>query len=317
MIRRFLVIIALVIVGSFISLPAATAKETPKFEFMLISHTTVSPFWTPVRKGMRDAAEMLGVNAQFIGPTTFSPSMQVDMFESGIAKRVDGIGTTMTDPTAFEAPTKKALKKGIPVIAFNTDDSDSERLAYIGEPWHVAGHLQGKIIAEHVPGEVEAVVTVCEPGHAQLEDRAKSCREILEEHNMKVYRLNTSTQAAEAIGKFKGFFRSHPNIKVVASTAEDVRFAAQALKELGYKPDEVYVAGYNLVPVQLELLREGYIDLLMDQQPYLQGFYTVVQLYLCKKYGFHPSNVNTASGYVTRENSDIEKLLEFAEAGYR
>ncbi len=42
----------------------------------------------------------------------------------------------------------------------------------------------------------------------------------------------------------------------------------------------VKAGGYDLTPITQKLLAAGQIDFTIDQQPYLQGFFPVVQLYL-------------------------------------
>ena len=63
------------------------------------------------------------------------------------------------------------------------------------------------------------------------------------------------------------------------------------------------------------LEKEGYVDVVSDQQPYLQGFLPVVQVCLTKKYGFAGLHIDTGTGIVTKEQIDyIENLVN---QGYR
>jgi simple sugar transport system substrate-binding protein len=59
------------------------------------------------------------------------------------------------------------------------------------------------------------------------------------------------------------------------------------------------------VPKTVELLRDGHIDFTIDQQPYLQGFYPVVQLYLYKISGglTGPADTNTGLVFVTQDDA--------------
>ena len=43
--------------------------------------------------------------------------------------------------------------------------------------------------------------------------------------------------------------------------------------------------GYDLLPGTLELIDKGFLNFTIDQQPYLQGFYPVIQLFLYKLSG--------------------------------
>ena len=76
-----------------------------------------------------------------------------------------------------------------------------------------------------------------------------------------------------------------------------------------------YAAGFDLSPEILRLVKEGMIDFTIDQQPYVQGFYPVVQLALYCRYGIAPSNMDSGAGIISRENAD--EVMEFSARGYR
>ncbi|GAG58189.1 unnamed protein product, partial [marine sediment metagenome] len=48
------------------------------------------------------------------------------MLNSAIATKPDGIAVTITDPAALDAPLRKAIAAGIPVIAINVPDPRPE-----------------------------------------------------------------------------------------------------------------------------------------------------------------------------------------------
>ncbi len=60
--------------------------------------------------------------------------------------------------------------------------------------------------------------------------------------------------------------------------------------------------GYDLLPGTLRLIQNGSLQFTIDQQPYLQGFYPVVQLFLYKLSGglVAPSDTNTGLLFVTK-----------------
>ena len=46
------------------------------------------------------------------------------------------------------------------------------------------------------------------------------------------------------------------------------------------KGKDIKGGGYDLVPITLQLIKSGDLEFTIDQQPYLQGFYPVMQLFL-------------------------------------
>ena len=62
--------------------------------------------------------------------------------------------------------------------------------------------------------------------------------------------------------------------------------------------------GYDLTPVTLPLINEGVLSFTIDQQPYLQGWLPVLQLFFYKYSSglVAPSNTNTGIAFVTKAN---------------
>src|SRR3989454_12341555 len=66
----------------------------------------------------------------------------------------------------------------------------------------------------------------------------------------------------------------------------------------------VHAGGYDLLPKTLTEIQGGNLDFTIDQQPYLQGFVPVIQLFLFKLSGGlqQPSNTNTGLLFVAKNN---------------
>jgi simple sugar transport system substrate-binding protein len=57
---------------------------------------------------------------------------------------------------------------------------------------------------------------------------------------------------------------------------------AQTIQKHNLRNKGVKGGGYDLTPITQKLLADDQIDFTIDQQPYLQGFLPVLQLYLYK-----------------------------------
>ncbi|MBD3308779.1 substrate-binding domain-containing protein [candidate division KSB3 bacterium] len=295
--------------------------QEPKYRFALVVHVAGTPFWTPVKKGAEDAAQLVGVEAQFMGPEEFSIQREVDFLESAIAQGFDGIGVAIADREALDKPIANAREKGIPVIAFNIDDNTTpnERMAFVGQSFIIAGNLVGEHLleGEEIPEDAEAVVLIGEPGNSALEDRATGIEQILvDKYGIKTERFSAPlADPSTAIDMLKSYIRSHENLKIIAATEFASAFAGKAMEELGMEPGQLLVAGFDLVPDQLDMIKKGYVKFTIDQQPYLQGFQTVMMLYLHKEFGLAPTDINTGVAIV--DQSNVDEVVKLSEMGYR
>ena len=72
----------------------------------------------------------------------------------------------------------------------------------------------------------------------------------------------------------------HPNTKgMFAVDAGSTQGVAQTIQKHSLK-GKVMGGGYDLTPITQQLLASGFIQFTIDQQPYLQGFLPILQLYL-------------------------------------
>ncbi len=315
MFKRAMVPVSLVLLALLVTATVITAQEGPRYRFILVAHNVSVPFWVPVRKGAEDAGELLGVDVQFTGPTDFNLPRQRDILQAAIASGVDGIGTTMPDTEAFDDIVDDALAAGIPIIAFNADD-DNARMAYIGQDNYEAGRAMGRHIIELLPDGGHLLLAMHTAGHLSLEERMAGLREVLDEAGNFTYDvIATTTDLVRATSLVASYYEGHPDTVGMFGVDDIVGSAFAQFIDQADLAGEVFCGGFDLVPDIMLAIADGRCQFTIDQQPYLQGFQTVVQLYLYNEYGLAPTDINTGIAAVTA--SDVERVMELAEQGYR
>ena len=70
---------------------------------------------------MEDAASILNVDAIFTGSTGADIDEQNRMIRQFADEGVDGIAVNIINPVAYNDAIAYAMKKGVPVVAFNVD----------------------------------------------------------------------------------------------------------------------------------------------------------------------------------------------------
>ena len=79
--------------------------------------------------------------------------------------------------------------------------------------------------------------------------------------------------------------------------------------------DDIYAAGFDLSSATLEAIRGNWTDLVLDQQPFLQGYLPIVQICMSQMYGFSGLQIDTGSGFAHKDN--VEQLAPLVEAQIR
>ena len=111
------------------------------------------------------------------------------------------------------------------------------------------------------------------------------------------------------------FLSANKECNVVIGTGQaDTEGAGLAIEKSGAHSD-YFIAGFDLSPEIMRMLKEGVIFCTVDQQPYIQGFYPVMQLSQFCRFGIKPMNIDSGAAIITREN--IRAKPELSEQNYR
>lgn len=299
----------------FGGLSAEVVQAEEDYSFTLVAHSSAIAFWRPVQRGMEDAGEQLGVDVTFTGPAEMDHAEQVSIIESLIIGEEDGIATTLTDPSAYDSIVREALDDGIPILAFNADAPDNDRMAFIGQDEFTAGQELAYQIIEYVGEEGNIVLTTEAPGHTALEERIDGARSVLEEYDYEIDLLDTTTDLTTAMETIMDYHAGNPDVDGwfgVSATATEA--GVHAVEHLGVA-GEVFAGGFDLTPDTLAGIQDGYAQFTIDQHPYLQGYYAVHALYLYNEYGIHPVDIDTGGGVIDADNVDL--VIDLADEGYR
>ena len=84
----------------------------------------------------------------------------------------------------------------------------------------------------------------------------------------------------QELSSVDSYVAAHPTYKgFFAVDGGSTQSIGQAIQKHGLK-GKVAGGGYDLTPVTQQTLAAGYLNFTIDQQPYLQGFFPILELYL-------------------------------------
>lgn len=314
-----LLLVVLLVVGVFAPMAAAQVKE---LDFVIITHSATIDFWIPLVKGAQDAAAMISaydpnvkINVTHTGPSLFNVAEQVNIMENVIQSGVDGIISTLPDPTAFDDPVQRALDAGIPVIATNADAGpDNPRLAYVGQSDYSAGRVLAQQVINAIGTSGKIAIGVEDLGHTSLAERLRGVTSVLDETDIEYTILQTTPDLTQGAAIFETYLIANPDAKAIISVDANTQSHGVVIRNLGLE-GKVISGGWDLVPTTIENIQDGYTKFVIDQQPYVQGFYPVLALYLYHQYGIAPADMDSGAGVVGPHN--IDEVVSLAEQGYR
>jgi simple sugar transport system substrate-binding protein len=124
----------------------------------------------------------------------------------------------------------------------------------------------------------------------------------------------TNANASAGVPIFTGVFSKDPDIKLVVTDHGNLTGTIQTfLEAAGKKPGDVYAAGFDMSGNAITAIKGGWLQLVIDQQQYLQGYFGVLQICLTKKYNFAGLQIDTGAGFADKNNVDALAALVQAQ----
>jgi simple sugar transport system substrate-binding protein len=258
-----------------------TFGSSKKLKFVFVNHVTTNPFFVPTRYGAQDACDLLGCEYQWTGSENSNVNEMVNAMSTAITGGADGIAVALVDNKAFNAPTDSAIKAGIPVVGYNADAASNSRLAYIGQDLFASGQAMGKRIVELV-GQGDVAMFIATPGSTNLQPRIDGALSVLKANSaIKTSTVATGAAVPAELSTVDSYVTGHSGVKgLFAVDAGSTQSVAQVMQKYSLRGKGVKGGGYDITPTTQKLLAADQIDFTIDQQPYLQGFLPVLELYL-------------------------------------
>lgn len=305
----------------------ATAQD--KLQIVFAHHSSASnTFWQAVKKGFEDACGKVDAECQMLfTQTEGSVTEQLANIEAAIARNPDALLTTIVDNEALDEPIQRARDAGITVIAVNVDDLEgakgNARQAFIGQGFQAAGYSLGQAQSANFPAEgpIRVLVGISAPGQNWSEQRGQGVINFLEEYKASSGRditwekIDSGTDLAVTSDRVGAYLAGHPDLTAYFDTGFWHASVARVLADRGDAPGRVLLAGFDLVPEVIEQMKAGYVQVEVDQQPYMQGFMPVMEVYLAKNFGLAPTDIDTGQGIVKAEDAD--SIMDLSAKGLR
>jgi simple sugar transport system substrate-binding protein len=286
--------------------------KTPKWKFVFVNHVTTNSFFTPTQYGAQDACALLNCSFQWTGSKDSIVPEMVNATNAAISAKADGLAIAVVDKVAFRAPIDKALAAGIPVVSYNADgakgDPGSNRLAYIGQDLYTSGFQMGQRIASLMQGG-PAVGFIATPGSLNIQPRIDGAQDAIKASGkpIKFTAVASGAELPKELSTIDAYAQGHKDIKgMFAVDAGSTENVGKVVAKYNLKDKGVVAGGFDLNPATLTAVKAGNLDFTIDQQPYLQGFLTVLSLWLYKLSGglATPAMTDTGLLFVTKQNVD-------------
>jgi simple sugar transport system substrate-binding protein len=267
-----------------------------------------------VYNGALAAAKDTGADVQYVW-SDWDPAKMTTQFTQAVATKPDGIAI-MGHPgdIAFDPLIDQAESQGIIVTSMNTQlplaqaKYASKGFGYVGAILYQAGYALGQEAFKRSGAKAgDKAFLWGLLSQAGRGERTKGVKDALEKNGMKVVYQEidpaTNKSAAAGVPVFTGIMSANPDIKLIVTDHGNLTGTVQTfLEAAGKKPGDIYAAGFDMSGNAVTAIQKGWLQLVIDQQQYLQGYFGVLQICLTKNYGFAGLQIDTGAGFADKDN---------------
>lgn len=254
-----------------------TSKEPIKPKIVLISHIKTNPYWLSIKAGAEKAAKERGAVVEFLGPTTASTEEGLKLFEMAESAKVSGIVTYVQEEGKYTKDINRAMEKGIPVVTIDSDEENSNRLAYVGTNNILAGQVAGAEAVRQIGRDGNIAIVMGGKDVKNQKERVEGFKEyITSNSNLKIVDVDSSDAMlleAEIITR-KILNRNNKVDALFCTSALDGIGAAKAVNDLNDK-GKVKIICFDDLDETLNNIQSGLVAATVVQKSNEMGYRAV------------------------------------------
>jgi rhamnose transport system substrate-binding protein len=277
--RTFYFVLALVMVLSLMlsaCAPAATPAPEPTaapaetsapaagpMTFVLVPKNLGNPYFDTANNGAQEAAKELGVTVTYQGPATADATQQIQLINSLIAQKVNGLAISADDSDALVPTGKDAIAAGIPVVSWDSAIGKDGRVLHINQAvLHDIGAIEIKMALDLTGADGGKIAILSATSTAPNQN---AWIEVMKEEVKKpeyaklelvdvVYGDDDDTKS---YNEAQALFKKYPDLKVIiAPTTVGIAASARAVTDAGLI-GKVFVTGLGTPNQMREYVKNG------------------------------------------------------------
>jgi ribose transport system substrate-binding protein len=236
-------------------------------------------FWLTVQAGARAGGEEFGLEIVWNAPPVETDfARQIQILDSMVAQRVDGIVIAACDRKALVAPVERAVAAGIPVTVFDSGLDSTAYMSYVATDNVEAGRMGARTLGKLIGGKGKVGVVMHVPGSVSTTDRESGFDQVIAAEFPGIQiaaRQFGMSDRSKAMAAAENMLTAHPDLNAFfASTEPSTTGTALAIKSRG-AAGKVKLIGFDSNEAMIEDLRAGVITAMVVQDPFKIGFEAV------------------------------------------
>jgi len=236
------------------------------------------PYFISCRKGAEDAAQELGAELLWDGPTDLDPAKQNEVVEAWITRGVDVIAVSVENKEGISTVLRKARAKGIKVVTWDADAEKDARDFFVDQatPQGIGETLTDEA-ARIMGGKGDFAIITASLSAANQNEWIKYIKQHLAEKYPDMHLVTIQPSDGDrdrAFQETQNVLKVYPNVKLIMGIAAPaVPGIAEAVKQSGR--NDVKVTGLSLPNMCKPYIKEGIVDSIVLWNTLDLGYLTV------------------------------------------
>jgi ribose transport system substrate-binding protein len=304
----------------------SSANENIRIAF--IPGQTTDAFYISVYHGVKNAADVLGIDLIYEGASEWNVEKQIAVLNKVIKQKPAAILISPTDTKQLIMPLKKAHEQGIKIITLDTYIEDGKYQDGQGEgdfPYtHIAsdnvygGKMAAKALAEAIGNRGKVYIVKGSPA-STTEMREYGFKTEMRRHrNIKILKTLVCNEDPKlAATQLQKVYAEHPDlVGVFGADLFSAIGTAAGVNAIGSKTNKIKVVALDATELIAQEIRSGQIDSAIAQHPMVIGYYGVVCAYGLITGTGSPLSIDTGFTVINAKNIDdpfIKKFIYLSE----
>jgi len=239
--------------------PAAAGPMT----FVLVPKNLGNPYFDTSNKGAQEAAKELGVTVLYQGSANADATEQIQLLNSLIAQKVNGLAISANDSDALVPTGKEAMAAGIPVVTFDSAIGKDGRIFHINQAvLYDIGAIEIQMAADLAGADGGEIAILSATSTAPNQNAwIEVMKEVLAKPEYSKLKLVEVVYGddddTKSYNEAQALFTKYPNLKVIiAPTTVGIAASARAVtdaKLIG----KVFVTGLGTPNQMREYVKNG------------------------------------------------------------
>lgn len=253
----------------------ALAAQKRNLKLGVIICPTSNLFFAEILQNIKSKSEELGYYncSVLVRQVAFDGQMQLAAIDSLLKEGIHGLALCPVNTPLLHDKIEELTANGIPVVTYNTDLTNSHRVAYVGSDYFHCGETAAGLMRLMTHGEINVGIITGSADVLCHTERVAGFTKIINESCPNIHIIDTvycNDDEFESYEQTQKLLKKYPEINALLFTAGGVYGGCRAIKTMNLT-HKLSIFTFDAVTFFPALLEDGTILTSICQNPEIQG----------------------------------------------